>query len=152
MRVTFTERELDIMAVLWERGPSTAAEVRSLLADDLAHNTVLTMLRILEEKGYVGHAEEGRAHRFHALVAREEAGSSAFGRLVDAVFGGSAEALLTHFVRDRRLTREDLQRIRDVVNERLGEGDAPLSRAGTPRRAPATTSQAERARKRGGRP
>jgi predicted transcriptional regulator len=136
MRVTFTERELDIMAVLWEHGPSTAAEVRSLLSDDLAHNTVLTMLRILEEKGYVGHAEEGRAHRFHALVAREEAGSSAFGRLVDAVFGGSAEALLTHFVRDRRLTREELQRIREVLDERLETADAPSQPVSSPHRSP----------------
>lgn len=136
MRVTFTERELDIMAVLWEHGPCTAAEVRSLLADDLAHNTVLTMLRILEEKGYVGHAEEGRAHRFHALVAREEAGTSAFGRLVDAVFGGSAEALLTHFVRDRRLSREELQRIREVLDERLSHPDAPPHRVVSPRRSP----------------
>ena len=67
----FTDRELDVMAVLWSRGPSTVAEVRERLSDDLAHNTVQTILRILEDKGYVGHTEEGRAHRFHARVKRE---------------------------------------------------------------------------------
>ena len=110
MGVQFSERELDIIAVLWENGPSTAAEVRAALKDDITYNTVLKMLSILEEKGHVGHVEEGRAHRFHALVARETAGSSAFARLVDKMFSGSAEALMSHFVRERRLTRDELQR------------------------------------------
>jgi predicted transcriptional regulator len=77
VRVTFTERELDIMAVLWQRGPSTVAEVRSQLDDDVSHNTVATMLTILENKGYVDHVEQGRAFRYRPIVDREEAGSSA---------------------------------------------------------------------------
>ena len=121
MSVRFSERELDIIAVLWEQGPSTAAEVRAALEDDLTYNTVLKMLSILEEKGHVGHVEEGRAHRFHALVAREAAGSSAFTRLVDKMFSGSAEALMSHFVRERRLTRAELERIREILDERLEE-------------------------------
>lgn len=129
MGVSFTERELDIMAVLWERGPSTAAEVRTALADDITHNTVQKMLSILEEKGHVAHVEEGRMHRFHALVEREEAGTSAFGRLMDKMFAGSAEALLLHFVQDRRLTRADLERVRRVLDDRLGD-DAPEPEAG----------------------
>lgn len=121
MGVAFTERELDIMAVLWSRGPSTAGEVRAELSDDITHNTVQKMLSILEEKGHVAHSEEGRMHRFHALVAREEAGTSAFGRLMDKMFAGSAEALLLHFVRDRRLTRSELERIRSVLDDRLDD-------------------------------
>jgi predicted transcriptional regulator len=128
MAVQFSERELDIIAVLWERGPSTAAEVRAVLKDDLTHNTVLKMLSILEEKGHVGHVEEGRAHRFHALVAREAAGSSAFARLVDKMFSGSAEALLSHFVRERRLTRAELERIRQILDERLEEEEPARQR------------------------
>lgn len=127
MGVQFSERELDIMAVLWENGPSTAAEVRAALVDDITYNTVLKMLSILEEKGHVGHVEEGRAHRFHALVAREAAGSSAFTRLVDKMFSGSAEALMSHFVRERRLTRAELQRIRGILDERLDEKPAMRS-------------------------
>ncbi len=91
MAVTFTERELDIMAVLWERGPSTVAEVRGTLADELSHNTVATMLTILENKGYVDHVEDGRAFRYRPRVGREEAGQSAFQRLIDSVFAGSAD-------------------------------------------------------------
>ncbi len=121
MHIAFTERELDVMAVLWERGPSTAAEVREQLADDLAYNTVLSMLRILEAKGHVGHTEEGRAHRYFPLVAREAAGTSALERLVDKVFGGSAELLLTHLVKDRKLNAGELRRIRRLLDERLRE-------------------------------
>ena len=80
VKPSFTERELDVMAILWERGPSTVAEVRERLDDDLAHNTVQTVLRILEDKGYVGHTDEGRAHRFHARVKREIAGATAASR------------------------------------------------------------------------
>ena len=143
MGAGFTERELDIMAVLWARGPSTAAEVRAALDDAVTHNTVQKMLSILEEKGHVAHTEEGRMHRFHALVAREEAGSSAFARLIDKMFAGSAEALLTHFVRDRRLTREELERVRDVLDQEIDHEPAAPARASVTSRNPSS-----RARKR----
>lgn len=129
MRVVFTERELDLMAVLWEHGPSTVAEIRERLSDRVTHNTVATILTILENKGHVAHAEEGRAFRYRPLVGREEAGQSAFARLVDTVFGGSPEALVTHFVRDRRLSADELRRIRAILDERIEESDAkPVSR------------------------
>ena len=73
----FTDRELDIMTVLWDAESGTASEVRARLADALAYNTVLTMLGILEEKGYVRHEEEGRAFRYFPTVARRKAKSSA---------------------------------------------------------------------------
>ena len=120
MGVAFTERELDIMAVLWQEGPSTVAEVRERLEDELAYNTVLTMLRIMEDKGYVEHTEVGRTYRFHPLVDRESAGSSAIRRLVETVFGGSDELLLSHLVHDQKLSRKKLERLRQLLNERLG--------------------------------
>jgi predicted transcriptional regulator len=119
MEIVFTERESDIMAVLWEHGPSTVAEVRAYLSDDLAYNTVLTMLRILEEKGYAGHEEEGRAHRYHALVEREAAAESAVRGLVRRLFSGSPTLLLTELVRQRDLPEEDLKRLRALIDERL---------------------------------
>ena len=93
--IAFTDRELDIMGVLWEHGPATVAEVRERLTDSLAYTTVLTILRILEEKGYLGHKEEGRAHRYHVLVERKAAGSSALRRITNKLFRGSPELLLT---------------------------------------------------------
>ena len=121
MEITFTDRELDIMGVLWERGPSTVAEVREGLSDELAYTTVLTVLRVLEEKGHVGHEEEGRAHRYFPRVERSEAGRSALRRLTRKLFRGSPEMLLTHLVSDRQLSEKDLRRMRELLEERLKE-------------------------------
>lgn len=121
MPATFTDRELDVMAVLWARGPSTVAEVRSRIEDELAHNTVLTVLTVLEEKGYVGHTEEGKAHRFRARVKQEDAGASATQRLVQKMFGGSTERLLTHLVTERGVTADELKRLKKLLDERLKE-------------------------------
>lgn len=121
MEITFTDRELDIMGVLWERGPSTVAEVREGLSDELAYTTVLTVLRVLEEKGHVGHEEEGRAHRYFPRVERSEAGQSALRRLTRKLFRGSPEMLLTHLVSDRQLSEKDLRRMRELLEERLKE-------------------------------
>jgi len=121
---SFTDRELDVMAVLWERGPSTVAEVRERLADDLAHNTVQTVLRILEDKGYVGHTEEGRAHRFHARVKRELAGATATARVIDKLFGGSTERLLTHLMSERSIDPKELRRLRALLDQRIKEGES----------------------------
>ena len=120
---SFTDRELDIMAVLWERGPSTVAEVRERLADDLAHNTVQTVLRILEDKGHVGHTEERRAHRFHAKVKRELAGATATARVIDKLFGGSTERLLTHLMSERSIDPQELRRLRALLDERIEESE-----------------------------
>jgi BlaI family transcriptional regulator, penicillinase repressor len=120
---TFTERELDIMAILWHRGPSTVAEVRERLSDDLAHNTVLTVLKVLEGKGYVGHTEEGKAHRFRALVRQEVAGATATARLVETMFGGSTERLLTHLVTERSISSAEMRRLRRLLDEKLKEAE-----------------------------
>ncbi|HET7131700.1 MAG TPA: BlaI/MecI/CopY family transcriptional regulator, partial [Gammaproteobacteria bacterium] len=100
MDVRLTDREAEFMEVLWRRGPSTVSEVRDELEDDLAYTTVLTVLRTLETKGYVGHDTEGRAHRYAALVSREKAQRSAARALMRKLFMGSKELLLTHLVTD----------------------------------------------------
>jgi len=123
VEIAFTERELDVMGVLWDLGGATVAEVRERLSDDLAYTTVLTVLRTLEEKGYVGHVEEGKAHRFHPLVERQEAGTSVLRRITRKLFKDSPELLLTHLVSDRGLTDEELRRMRALLEERLGEKD-----------------------------
>ena len=123
MEIAFTERELDVMSALWELGSGTVAEVRAELSDELAYTTVLTMLRVLEDKGYVGHTEEGRAHRYRALVGREAAGESAVRRLTRRLFRGSPELLLTHLVSDRDLTEAELKRMRAMLDRRLEEVD-----------------------------
>lgn len=119
MDIQFTDRELDIMAVLWQRDGATVAEVRDALADDLAYTTVLTILRTLEEKGYVTHDEDGRAHRYRPLVAKAKAEKSALSKLVRKLFHGSPELLLTQLVNDRKLSAEDLKRMRSLIDEQL---------------------------------
>ncbi len=121
MDVTFTERELDVMAILWDLGSATVTEVRDRIDDELAYTTVLTVLRTLEGKGYVGHREEGKAHRYVPLVARNAAGQSALRRLTEKVFAGSPELLLTQLVSGRRLSAEELKRMRQLLDQRLKE-------------------------------
>ncbi|RMH12799.1 MAG: BlaI/MecI/CopY family transcriptional regulator [Gemmatimonadetes bacterium] len=120
--VTFTERELDVMAVLWERGGATVAEVREAMLPDLAYTTVLTILRTLEEKGYVRHEAIGRAYRYYPRVARDDARASALRRLTQKLFAGSTERLLTHLVEERDLDEAELERLRRLLDERLGKG------------------------------
>ena len=121
MRVTFTDRELDLMDVLWEQGSATVPEMRDALEGDSAYTTVSTLLRILEDKGYVGHTVEGRSHRYHPLVARAAAMSGALHYVTDKLFRGSPEALLSHFVSDSRLTREEIRRLRALLDRKLEE-------------------------------
>jgi len=120
--IRFTARELDVMAVLWERGPSTVSEVQEALPDELAYTTVLTILRVLEEKGHVSHTTEGRAHRYAPLVERQAAGRSALKRITESLFAGSPELLLTRLVEDENVSDEELRRMRDLLERRLEEG------------------------------
>ena len=121
MPIAFTDRELDVMNVLWDTGSATVAEVRERLSDDLAYTTVLTVLRTLDQKGYVAHIGEGRAHRYRPLVKRAAAGRSALRRLVEKVFDGSPELLLTQLVSDKNLSDEELRRLRKLLADRLRE-------------------------------
>lgn len=119
----FTDRELDIMNVLWEVGGATATEVQKRLDDKLAYNTVLTMLRILEEKGFVRHEEQGRAFRYIPRVARKTAKTSAVKRLVRKLFDGEARLLATELVANRSLSDDDLRELKNLLEQRLTESD-----------------------------
>lgn len=119
-----TPREVELMTVLWDHGPSTVAEVRDTLGDGSAYTTILTLLRVLEEKGHVSREVEGRAHRYRALIDREAASSSAVERVLGQFFRGSPERLLTQLVSDRDLDDATLRRLRALLNERLDEEDS----------------------------
>ena len=122
MELQFTSRELDVMTVLWDRGPSTVTEVRSALSDALAYTTVLTILRVLEDKGHATHTTEGRAHRYVPLVERKAAGESALRRVTDRLFSGSPELLLTRLVENEEIPEDELRRMQELLTRRL-EGD-----------------------------
>jgi predicted transcriptional regulator len=116
-----TEAELRLMDVLWDRGLATVAEVADALPKDLglAYNTVLTTLRILEDKGYVEHTkpEEARAFVYRPIVGRQEAGRSAARYLVSRFFRNSTEALVLNLLEDEQLDEQELQRIRQLIAE-----------------------------------
>jgi predicted transcriptional regulator len=124
MPFPFTNRELDLMAVLWNLGSASVSEVQERLDDELAYTTVLTTLRNMEEKGYVSHTEEGRAYRYHPRIPREEAGKSAIRRLVGKIFGGSRELLLTHLLSRSAFSDDELKRLQEMVAEQLDGEDA----------------------------
>jgi BlaI family transcriptional regulator, penicillinase repressor len=118
MDIALTDREADVMQVLWDHGPSVVAEVREHLTDELAYTTVLTILRTLEQKGYVAHAEEGRVHRYYAKVEQRAARKSALSHLTGKLFKGSTELLFTHLVSDQKLTATQRKRIRQLLDKR----------------------------------
>lgn len=112
-----TDRELDIMSVLWRAGSGTVAEVRGALDADLGYTSVLKMLQILEEKGMVRHQAEGRAYRYFPLLAPDQAGGAALRRIVDKIFHGSAEMALARLVSQHRLGADEIARMKDLLDE-----------------------------------
>jgi BlaI family transcriptional regulator, penicillinase repressor len=114
-----TGRELDVMSILWRMGSATVAEVRNELDDDLAYTSVLSALQTLEAKGHIGHTKDGRAYRYHPLVASTQAGGSALSRILDKVYHGSAELLLAQLVTERALDAGELSRMRGLIERRM---------------------------------
>jgi len=109
------------MDVLWRTGSATVAEVADALPKqlELAYNTVLTTLRILEDKGYVRHvkSKEGRAFLYRPVVTRETASRSAVRHLLGRFFGNSAEALVLNLLEDEDLSEKERRRIRTLITD-----------------------------------
>jgi len=115
MKISFTGREADVMQVLWDDGPSVVSDVQKRLSDKLAYTTVLTVLRTLEAKGYVGHEEEGRQHRYFASVQRQAAQKSALNHLLSKLFKDSSELLFARLVSDQKLSPEQIRQMRRLL-------------------------------------
>lgn len=114
---TLTEAELRIMDVLWQKGPGTVQNVLEWLPSKpaLAYNTVLTTIRILERKGYVAHAKDGRAHVYETLIARDEATRSEIRHLLSRFFRNSHDALVLNILEDEEITGEEVARLRKML-------------------------------------
>ena len=119
--IYFTPRELDVMSILWRAGSGTVSEVKEALSEELAYTSVLSALQTLEEKGFVRHESEGRAYRYFPTVEPDRAGESALARIREAIFHGSAERMFAQFVASRDAAREELERMRRLLAERLEE-------------------------------
>jgi predicted transcriptional regulator len=116
---TLTDAELRPMEVLWERGPSTVAEVVNALPKKLglSYSTVLTTLRILEQKGYLKHTKEGQAYVYDAIIDRNQARKKVLKHVLNRFFNDSPELLVMGLVEAEQIDAEDLQRIQRLINQ-----------------------------------
>ena len=121
MAVHLTRRELDVMAVLWEHGSATVADVKAGIRDDMAYVTVLTVLRTLEAKGHVRHVQEGKAFRYIPRTKSTLAGSGALARVLDKMYRGSREMLVAGLLDDENVTEDELRRLQKMIERRLRE-------------------------------
>jgi predicted transcriptional regulator len=115
----FTDAELRLMEVLWNKGSATVSDVLEGLKTKpaLAYSTVITTLRILETKGYVSHTKEGRAFTYQPLIGRDEARQSAITHLLQRLFEGSPELLVTSLFEDRKISATEMKRLRALIEE-----------------------------------
>ena len=120
---TLTEAELKIMRVLWEHKDSTVNDVMDKLPEEnsLAYNTVLTTLRILEQKGYLKHSKQGRAHLFTPLVTKNQARQTAVKQMVSSFFNDSPELLLLSLVENDNISQDDIDKLKRMIKD--GEGN-----------------------------
>ena len=112
-----TDREVDVMNVLWERGASTVAEVHVGLGGTLAYTTVLSMLRTLERKKAVTRVKEGRAHRYAARLERAATQRRVIAAMAAKFFRGSLGSLLVHVVEHERLDKSEIARLRALLEK-----------------------------------
>lgn len=119
---TLTEAELRLMDVLWQKGSATVQQVLDALSQKpaLAYNSVLTTIRILENKGYVRHVKDGRAHVYKPTVERREASRSEIRHLVNRFFKDSHELLVLNILEDQSIDEQELKRFRELLQSREG--------------------------------
>ena len=114
---TLTEAELRLMKLLWTRGESAVSDLVAAMPEHetLAYNSILTTVRILEQKGYVEHRQEGRAFLYRPSVQEHEASRSEVRHLLTRFFGNSRERLLLSMLDDEALSAEEIQRLRQAI-------------------------------------
>jgi len=120
---TLTEAELRLMKILWRRGESAVTDLVAALpeGEPLAYNSVLTTIRILEQKGYVAHRQEGRAFVYRPSVAEDEASRTEVRNVLSRFFGNSREQLVLSLLGDEEISAEELQRLKDAIRSASAE-------------------------------
>jgi predicted transcriptional regulator len=115
--LTLTEAELPVMAALWEKSPASVGDVAETVGKEraVAYNTVLTILRILERKGYVRHTKDGRAFLYQPTVGRGQAQRTAVRQLLARFFENSPELLMVNLLRDENIDAREIERLKKLV-------------------------------------
>lgn len=121
MHLHFTDRQLDVMNILWERESATVREAKEEMADDLAYTSVLTVFQTLEKNGHVDYEQEGKAYRYYPTVSRKEAGAAAVQYLLRQIFPNAPAALLEAILDVRRLSQEEHDELRAVLTGAAAE-------------------------------
>ena len=116
---TLTEVELELMDLLWQKGTATVGEIVDALPKDrdLAYSSVLTMMRILEQKGYVEHKKESRAYVYQPLVNRKQAQDSVVSYLLKKFFNGSPELLVVNLLENEDVDPDEIKRLKRMIEK-----------------------------------
>lgn len=127
-----TETQREIMEVVWERGEVTVSQVRHALAKkrDVARNTVQTMIVRLEDKGWLRHRVEGRTFIYSAARPRVTSLGAKVAQMVDRLFGGSPESMVTALIEYRGLSPAEAERIRLMIDQAEAESQSQSTRRG----------------------
>lgn len=125
---TLTEAELRLMKILWARGESAVSDLVAVMpeGETLAYTSVLTTVRILEQKGYVRHRQEGRAFLYSTCVEEQEASRSEVRHMMQRFFGNSRERLLLSLLGDDELDPEELRRLKEAIASAADDSDPTL--------------------------
>ncbi len=116
---TLTEQELEIMKIVWQLDSATVRDVYEALLErrKIAYTTVMTMMKILEQKKHLNKSQSEKAHVYRPARPKNQVIKSMVREFVDRVFNGSAEPLLVHLVEDRRLSEKDLQEMARMIRK-----------------------------------
>jgi predicted transcriptional regulator len=116
---TLTEFEQRIMTILWDRQEASVREVCDSLSREkpVAYTTILTMLKILKDKGFVAHRKQGKAFIYHPLVNQKEARKSALTKLINQLFQGSPEILAQHLIAENNLDLAEIKALQDSLGD-----------------------------------
>jgi BlaI family penicillinase repressor len=109
--------EMQVLSVLWARGASTVRDVMDVMPDGKtrAYTTILSVIQVMEKKGLVSHVNEGNAHVYQARVSRQQVTGPLLRGLVRQIFGGSTASALQHLLAEERVSREELDEIKQII-------------------------------------
>jgi predicted transcriptional regulator len=123
---TYTDKELEIMRVIWELGEATTKQIQEKLPGNRHYNSVLTIIRVLERKGHLTYRVDGKAHVYRARQSQKKARNRVLAHLIKQVFSGSPASLVLHLVETGDLTEEDLQEVRQKMGQRKSAGQSEM--------------------------
>lgn len=119
-----TAKEEEVLGFFWKRGPLYVREIVDMYDEPKPHfNTISTMVRALEDKGYVGHTQKGKSYLYHAVVAEEDMGKKSLSSIVGRYFKNSYLRVVSSFVEDGNIPVEDLRRLLDEVEKSHNKTD-----------------------------